>query len=223
MLTSRRWLVERDELQKEEIMNIPMPKNLLDQTIDYEFLKNLSKNPEANEIINELVANWFDIDETEMILINDTIDYTLDYFRRKNRSIAINPVDETTLENYIDIFCNVLNNSFSSQKKVFVGTVFQGEAPLQVVSARLVDKSKVAMVETHVQEHRLKDVLNNLDKILIEERSPSIYIRRNLRRYSDHKISIIKPNQRRYWTKSAALRDADETYADIMSLWRDLE
>jgi type I restriction-modification system DNA methylase subunit len=223
MLTSRRWLVERDEFEKEEIMNLPMPKNLLDQTINYEFLKNLSKNPEANEIINELVANWFDIAETDMILINDTIDVTLDYFRRKNKSAAVEPVTEMILGDYSDIFCKVLNNSFSSQEKVFAGTVFLGESPLQVVSVRLVDESEEAAIKTQVQEHELKDVLNKLDKILIEERSPSIYIRRNLRRYSGHKISIIKPNQKRYWTKSAALRDADETYADIMLLWRDLE
>ena len=223
MLTSRRWLVERDELQKEEIMNIPMPKNLSYQNITYEFLKDLSINSEANEVINELVANWFDIDETEMILINDTIDYTLDYFRKNYKSTAVEPVTEMTLGDYSDIFCKVLNNSFSSQKKVFVGTVFPGESPLQVVSVRLVDESEEAAIKTQVQEYELKDVLNKLDEILIEERSPSIYIRRNLRRYSGHKISIIKPNQRRYWTKSAALRDADETYADIMSLWRDLE
>lgn len=222
MLTSRSWLIERDEFEKEEIMNLPMPKKNLDQTIDYEFLKNLSKNPEVNEIINELVANWFDIDETEMILINDTIDYTLDYFRRKNKSAAVESVDGTTLKNYIDTFCNVLNNSFSSQEKVFAGNIFLGESPLQVVSVRLVDASEEAAVKAQVQEHKLKDVLNKLDEILIEERSPSIYIRRNLRRYSGHKISIIKPNQRRYWTKSAAMRDADETYADIMLLWRDI-
>ena len=223
MLTSRSWLVERDEFEKEEIMNLPMPKNLLDQHVDYAFLKDLSKNPKANEIINELVANWFDIDETEMMLINDTINFTLDYFEKKDKSIAVEPVNETVLDEYRDIFCKVLNNSFSSQKKVFVGTVFMGESPLQVVSVRLVDESEEAVIKVHVQEHRLKDVLNKLDELLIEERSPSIYIRRNLRRYSAHKISIIKPNQRRYWTKSAALRDADETYADIMLLWRDIE
>jgi hypothetical protein len=222
MLTSRRWLVERDEFEKEEIMNLPMPKNILDQNIDCVFLKDLSKNPKANEIVNELVANWFDIDETEMILINDTIDFTLDYFRRKDNSTAVTPVDETMLEDYSDIFCTVLNKSFSSQKKVFVGTIFLGESPLRVVSARLVDESEGAVIKTRGQEHKLKDILNKLDKILIEERSPSIYIRRNLRRYSGHAIYIIKPNQRRYWTKSAALRDADETYADIMLLWGDI-
>lgn len=223
MLTSSRWLVERDEFAKEEIMSIPLPKNIQDISKPYEFLKDLSKYPEADESVNEIVKNSYELDESEIILIEDTIRFTLDYFRKKDKSIAVEPVNGTALEDYSDIFCKVLNNSFSSQKKVFVGTVFPGESPLQVVSVRLVDESEEAAIKTQVQEHELKDVLNNLDKILIEERSPSIYIRRNLRRYSDHKISIIKPNQRRYWTKSAALRDADETYADIMLLWRDFK
>ena len=223
MLTSSRWLVERDEFAKEEIMSIPMPKNIQDISKPSEFLKGLSKHPEADKIVNEIVKNSYELDESEVILIEDSIRVTLDYFRKNDKSAAVKPVTEMVLGDYSDIFCKVLNNSFSSQKKVFVGTVFPGESPLQVVSVRLVDESEEAAIKTQVQEYELKDVLNKLDEILIEERSPSIYIRRNLRRYSGHKISIIKPNQRRYWTKSAALRDADETYADIMSLWRDLE
>ena len=64
---------------------------------------------------------------------------------------------------------------------------------------------------------KLESVRNRVDEQLIEEMSPSIYVRRNLRRYSGDTTFIVKPNQMRYWTQSAALRDADETYKDIMS------
>jgi hypothetical protein len=221
MLTSRKWLVERDSLQKEEIMNFPIPE--IKQDTNYKFLKELSENPNAEEIVNDMVAEWYDLDESEMILINDAIDFTLDSFRNKDKSIAFEKVDISTLENYANTFCNVLNNSFSSPKKVFVGTVYLGKCLLQVVSASLVDKSKEVAEITFVKDNELEDVLNELDKALIEEQSPSVYIRRNLRRYSGNTVFIVKPNQMMCWTKSSALHDADETYADIMLSWGDIK
>ena len=223
MLTSSRWLVERDEFTKKETMSLPMPEDILKQVITYDFLKELSKNPNAEEIVNDLVDEWYGLDESKRILVNDAIDFTLDSFRNKDKSIAFKKVDRSTLENYTNTFSNVLNNSFSSPKKVFVGTVYLGKCPLQVVSARLVDKSKEVAEITFVKDNELEDVLKELDKALIEEQSPSVYIRRNLRRYSGNTVHIVKPNQMRCWTKSSALHDADETYADIMLSWGDIK
>jgi len=218
MLISSNWLVERDIFENNEILNTHIPEDIPMQDISYDFIKELSENPNAEEIVNEMVAEWYDLDESEMILVNDAIEFTLDSFRNKARSIAFKKVDEDSFREYTNTFCSVLNNSFSSPKKVFVGTFYLGKYPLQVVSARLVDKSKETARITFVGDNKLEEVLNELDKTLIEERSPSVYIRRNLRRYSGNTVFIVKPNQKRYWTKSAALRDADETYADIMSL-----
>jgi hypothetical protein len=38
---------------------------------------------------------------------------------------------------------------------------------------------------------------------------------RVLRYYSDNVLLIIKPNQLRYWIRSTAIRDADETLVDL--------
>ena len=217
MLTSRSWLVERDSFEKKEIMDIPMPENvLLLKEINYNLLNEISKHPEVDDIVNQLATKLYHLNESEIIQINDTIKYTLDYYRKKNNSIAVKPVDESTLREYIDTYCGVLNDSFSSLDNVFVGTIYDGEGPLRVISTKLVDKPE-KMDVPYILNGELESVLNRLDEQLIEEMSPSIYIRRNLRRYSGDTTFIVKPNQMRYWTQSAALRDADETYRDIMS------
>ena len=222
MMTARKWLVERDSFQKEEIMNLPLPEDILNLNSNYEFLEILSENSEADAIVNKLVMNWFNLTESEKILINDSIDFTLDYFWRKDESVAIKPVNPDTLEDYIDIFCNVLNSSFSNPKKAFIGRIFVGESPLQVVAARLVNNDERGVAEIR-QDHNLSEILVELDRTLLDEKSQSIYIRRNLRHYVGDTIFIVKPNQMRYWTRSSALHDADETYADIMTLWRSLD
>lgn len=217
ILTSRSWLVERDYFEKEEIMNLPMPEKVLElREFNYDFLKEISENPEADNIINQLTTKLYHLDESEIIQINDAIEFTLDYYRTKNKSIAVKSVNEDTLRDYIDTFCRVLNNSFSSPNKTFVGTIYEGEGPLRVISTRLIEKSQELTVPK-VLDGKLNKVLDELDKQLIEEISQSIYIRRNLRRYSGDTTFIVKPNQMRFWTKSAALRDADDTYKDIMS------
>ncbi len=222
MLTARKWLVERDAFQKEEIMDIPMPKNILDiNNITYEFLTDLSKNPKADEIVNELVTDLYGLNESEMILVDDAINYTLDFFRKKGKSIAIEPVNENIMEEYIYTVCKILNNSFSSPMKVFTGTSNIGNSPLTVVLVSLENKSDDPKISVCAQDDELKNVLDRLEEILIQERSPSIYIRRNIRRYSGNTVYIVKPNQKRYWNKSSALRDADEIYAEIMSFWGD--
>jgi type I restriction-modification system DNA methylase subunit len=217
ILTSRSWLVERDYFEKEEIMDLPMPENVLGlKEINYNLLNEISRNPEVDDIVNQLATKLYHLNESEIIQINDTIKYTLDYYRKKNNSIAVKPVDESTLREYIDIYCGILNDSFSSLDNVFVGTIYDGKGPLRVISTKLVEKPK-KMDVPYILNGELESVLNRLDEQLIEEMSPSIYIRRNLRRYSGDTTFIVKPNQMRYWTQSAALRDADETYKDIMS------
>jgi hypothetical protein len=222
MMTARKWLVERGAFQKEEIMNIPMPENISCLNTSYEFLKELSENPDADRVVDELVMDWFDLSDSEMTLIDDAIHFTLDYFRRKDKSIAVKPVSLDILKDYVNLFCSILNSSFSNPKKAFVGKVFIGESPLQMVSAHLVNVSKEDVTVVH-QDYNLTGILDKLDKTLLGEKSQSIYIRRNLRHYAGDTIFIVKPNQRRYWTRSSALRDADETYADIMTLWRSLD
>lgn len=63
---------------------------------------------------------------------------------------------------------------------------------------------------------RLHDTGADL-QVLLQYVGEDYVIKRVIRTYSDHSIVMIKPRQRRYWLKSMALRDADETFIDIMS------
>lgn len=56
---------------------------------------------------------------------------------------------------------------------------------------------------------------------LSDQRAGNFCVKRNLWRYNKDSVFIIKPNQARYWSRSAALLDADKIYADIMIAWRD--
>ena len=54
-----------------------------------------------------------------------------------------------------------------------------------------------------------------LDALLREQRSRSLRMVRIARIYDDRFVFLLKPDRLRYWLRSVALRDADETVADL--------
>lgn len=60
-----------------------------------------------------------------------------------------------------------------------------------------------------------KDLQGRLDGLLLEKTGSSLWVTRVARLYDDAFLFFIKPNRLRYWLGSIALRDADETLADL--------
>jgi hypothetical protein len=59
------------------------------------------------------------------------------------------------------------------------------------------------------------ELKGKLDKLLREQRDSGLTITRIARIYDGPCIYLLKPDRRRYWLRSVALRDADETSADL--------
>jgi hypothetical protein len=219
MLTSGRWLVERDELTKDETMSIPIPSEILNGNLDMAFLEKLSTDRDFREIENNRLLQLYGLTETEKILIHDTIRYALGYFIRKLDSEAVQPADNSHIKEYVLTLCETLNHQFSTSNRGFCGTIFLSDSPLRIVILKLTSQPNQDVCE-ELGENEMKQQLKEIDEGLIEEKAGSVYVRRNLRRYGKNSVSIIKPNQTRYWTRSLAITDADIIYADIMTAWR---
>ncbi|MCB0196016.1 MAG: N-6 DNA methylase [Anaerolineae bacterium] len=218
LMTSRRWLIERDELEKDEIMNFPMPPDLFKDPITVSDLQNLADDPDWETKVNKQAEQLYDLTLQEQILIDDAFDYTLDYFRRKDKSIALDPTfnsqhGEQHLTEYLQTLQNTLQNSFGQP---FRAIIYQGEkSPLRIVALRLISES-IAEITTEPSEQALDKILTELNEYLTNQRSPGVFIKRHVRAYLGKTIYIVKPDQKRHWTRSMALRDADEIYADMM-------
>lgn len=220
ILTSGRWLIERDELTKTEIMNIPIPNSILNANLNMDFLERMVKDEKFRQAENDKLMLQYGLDESEKTLVEDTIRFTLDRFRHKGRSIAINPADETEVKEYLKTLCITINHAFSSPYRSFRGTVYPTEGPLRMVSLQLEPKNR-ELVKVERNTNEVETILKRLDEeVLTEEKAGGVNVRRHLIRYSENTIHIIKLNQRRYWSKSSAISDADKIYADIMMEWK---
>jgi hypothetical protein len=59
--------------------------------------------------------------------------------------------------------------------------------------------------------------LTNIDRKLWEEKGGSIYFRKRVNYYNGNDIYIIRPNQRRFWTRTMAMEDASELILEILN------
>jgi len=59
--------------------------------------------------------------------------------------------------------------------------------------------------------------LKKIDKHLWEKKSSNIYFRKKLNYKTGDDIYIIRPNQRRFWSKSMAIEDASDLILEILN------
>ena len=56
-----------------------------------------------------------------------------------------------------------------------------------------------------------------MEEYSYKEYAESIYYRRFFRYAKGDKLYIIKPNEKRFWSRSMAINDADEVIAEVLN------
>ena len=111
----------------------------------------------------------------------------------------------------------VLTNTFGAGANIS-GDLYFGDAPLSVLILNI-GQQTAKELNIIASNDQLNEILLSLDNSLVDSQK-MVFVRRNLRIYQRDKIYIVKPSQRKYWTYSAACRDADEIFEDVSKAWR---
>ena len=89
------------------------------------------------------------------------------------------------------------------------------KSPLNMIKLSLgkekheVKKSSADNYQTHLSE---------IDKYLIKKEAKNIYVKKQVKYYDGNNIYIIKPNQKRFWSRSTAINDAKELIGEILRM-----
>ena len=218
ILTNRKWLVERDELEAGDIWQTPIPKpNNAELTEACNIFDKLVNSPKENYLLEQFARNMYRLKEYECYQIDDVIDYVYDYFKNKNRSVSFFRPSIDNYKLYYASLKGILTRTFGTGMG-FSGDLYFGNAPLSVLVLN-VEHSTTKDLNIITNNDQLNEILLNLDRSLVDNQQ-MVFVRRNLRIYQREKIFIVKPAQRKYWTYSAACRDADEIFEDISKAWR---
>ncbi|OYD40437.1 Eco57I restriction-modification methylase domain-containing protein [Sphingobacterium cellulitidis] len=141
----------------------------------------------------------------ENILIEDFNTYLLEFRRNGEKSkIAVSDVTAQNLLDFSNSFCSVLRSVFKTinpgeylETDSYICFPFYfGEKPI---------------IEFEDQDQAEKAIETLVEKNL----GISLRTVRIVRLYEGNVVYLIKPKKLRYWLKSIALRDADETFSDL--------
>lgn len=217
LMTNRRWLVERDELEAGDIRSTPIPTPTAGQLEEANKIYDIVSSDQSDSLRDEFVYTLYNLEPYEVLIINDAISYLYDYFTAKNKSFVFSKPDENDYAKYNDTIKTILENTLGKQP-IQSSQLFLGQSPLSVLVLSL-DTAPNDMLECHMDDMETQGLLRTLDGMLLDKRQ-NVFIRRNVRIYGKDSIYIIKPAQKKYWNYSSACRDADEIFSDIMKTWR---
>ncbi len=200
------------------------------------------QNIKTIDDIDERIRQAFEFKDSEWVLINDLFNYTLPDFKgdgaspgrktttRRDNSQSQNN-NEPELTAYCEYFLRVLKAGFGQDKQV-CATIFQEQTktllPVRLVAIYLNKSDSEGVHIKSIDSPDLMEHLKNLNKLYLERGSiedGGIFYQRVARIYDSVELNgvktptiyLIKPDKIRYWTRSMALRDADEVAADIMT------
>jgi hypothetical protein len=234
LLSSGRLASYRPEALVEEVLGVPLPDVLPHG------LEELRTNAEVDGRSREAFA----LKDAEWTLVDDLVRFTLPDFKGDETSPGRQPTEraprfaqptkrEPQLAAYCRYFARVLKAGFGQDKPV-CATIFQDDAqsqlPVRLVAIHLDWPRDEPIVVEPIDSAALCELLLELDRKWLTGGQPNrggifyqrvamIYSKFQHQRRSIPTVYIVKPDRIRYWTRSAALRDADEVAADVQ-LWR---
>ncbi|ELY2010264.1 N-6 DNA methylase [Flavobacterium psychrophilum] len=227
-LSSASWGIERERVQSNEMLELPAIIEKLE-------LKSVEKlSSKIDEIIsikksNELNHNTTHIEKQidqiiyddilkltadEQIVIQDTLNYSLDLFEKKEKSKAVLPVND--IDVYTKRITKELNDWLDDDDLKVSATHYSIDinCPLYLVKLSFGNQQK----EIEISKENIYSELKTLDKKLWSKDAQSIYFRKKLNYFDGDDIYIIKPNQRRFWSQTAAMEDSKSLLVEILNM-----
>ncbi len=236
-LTCSVWGVERDDIVKDDLLNLPIIFPQKDSN-EYSMLLSICNNildtskldSKVNDIeilqkqVNSIFYSLFNLNEIERKIIVDTINYTIDYYQKRENSIATQSASNNVLREYVNESLLILNPMAKNSENFVASKIYSGNDALKIVSFAFENKSESIMNIPSIQViddmTEMNKTLNELVKYLGNEQHENVFLKRIMRIYEDAKVFVIKPNERRYWTGIEAFRDSDDMLAEIFGIWR---
>lgn len=226
--TSSRLGHYRTEVLAKELLEVPIPSGVL-----------LIPSPSSAHEIDTAVRQAFNLTTADWTLIEDFLEYTLPDVLRKTPGKARFPTQrkdndgtkEPELTEYAKTFTRVVKGTFGKERAI-AATVFTDpegrRLPVRMLTIHLDSAEKTGVKLETEEADGLLDQLAKFHENQLKQkpRDPTggglgfqrvawffHPTRENGKRVMN--LTIVKPDERRYWTRSMAMRDADQLASAI--------
>jgi Type I restriction-modification system methyltransferase subunit len=231
-MTISSYGIEREQIMKNEYLSVPIclndeqdlkikdaGKNIIATLKSKNILNNPFEQKKVetyiNEVVDKVIYESLGLDNNEISLVNDSINYSIDLFHKQEKSIALYPVLQEQTTEYGKIISAKINAFLNGQDLFANATVYNINrfTPLIMIKLSFANKQK----EIVTSNDSIDEELKTLDKRLWDEKASNIYFLKKLNYKTGDNIYIIRPNQRRFWSQSMALEDASELILEILN------
>ena len=225
---SSAWGLKYDDILDNELYSLPNIFDFLNNEVKLDLLTlidkilSIKKSNEVNqnilhleEEIDQIIYNdVLKLSKDEQIIIQETLIYGLNLFEKQEKSDAVKHV--LKIDYYSNRLTNDLNNWLDDVdlKASVTHYNIDKNCPLYMVKISFGNKYRKPILS---KEDIYKE-LKTLDKKLWEEESQNLYFRKKLNYYDGDDVYIIKPNQRRFWSQTAAMEDCKSLLVEILNM-----
>ena len=217
-LTSGRFGAYRPKLSKDDVLSLPIPAPTV----------GLARQAENVVQLDAQVYELFGLKDAERVLIEDAVEYTigdfLDGAGAKGRQRTSTDGGDSHLELYCKYFIRVMKAGFGEDRPI-PATIYRtstARIPYRMVAFMLGGKMPDEVVVKEITTSVLLDELHRLTTEPVDGEYGQSN-RSEIRTYQVYMgiptVFIVKPDQKRRWTRSAGLQDADEVAFDLFR-WR---
>ena len=216
----------------------PLEKETRELPIPHITKRQLSKVRTLQQL-DQVVTKAFGLNIAEQALVEDLFNITLRDFKgdenspgrqitQRREGTGLSLTEEPDLCLYADYFLRVLRASFGEDKAIGV-KIYQERHNGRLLPLRLMVicfdvhlDPPIQIVPMDYTTLRSEIMAHNDDQVRRDAHG-GVYTKSVVRAYSLTKIRgksvpialLLKPDQKRYWTRSAAMHDADEVVADM--------
>jgi hypothetical protein len=141
--------------------------------------------------------------ENERIIVDDVVDFYRDLVRKGQDSRALLEDSSSGIASFNDVYARQIN------------TIYGNLRPLVAYQWAGAVCQPFVFGDGEVDWKNVEQLQDKLDSLLRERTSPSLNTMRIARLYDGPFVFLLKPNRLRYWLRSIALRDADETVDEL--------
>jgi hypothetical protein len=164
--------------------------------------------------LDDAVFSLYGLEE-ERVLVEEALEITIGHRRDRDESKALRRPTPQDLTAYAEQLRAVVSPLLRTrqQRGITAEILHGGASPLASVRFGMVPASRdvpVAVTDTE----GLDSILRRIEDRLRNQITDRVLAKRFLRVYAPDELYVIKPAELRYWTRSAALNDADEILAE---------
>lgn len=197
-MTASNWGVERERVYSNEVFQLPdLPFRFAEEVIEdlaskvdaiSQFLaEGVSETDlrilEIENDIDNIIYENLDLSDSERFLIDDVLQYSLDFFNEGEQSNACDTAQFEDLQIYAETFTKEMNSILQFGEKRVIAKLYRSDSPLRLVSFIFTENQEATPIKWIDSSYALNNSLARLEEQIITEHSRNIYVRRNIKFY----------------------------------------